>query len=137
MHEIRTVFPGCTAAAFLLATGWHSVATAENIVSIYTGTSFTRDSDLRIRQPGAGTGINISNVRWKACPFKPALYYGLRFTRFNERGPNWGVALDYTHYKMYARTEDIKSVSETGRARRLRAQCPSINSCSISSYHTA
>ncbi|HEV2611351.1 MAG TPA: outer membrane beta-barrel protein [Noviherbaspirillum sp.] len=80
------------------------IAFAENIFSIYPGTSHTRDSDLSINQPGRGTGITLRDVEWGADPFKPAPYYGLRLTHFFDASPSWGVALDFTHYKMYAKT---------------------------------
>lgn len=82
----------------------HVTVSAENVFSIYTGTSFTRNSDLRIVQPGSGTDFTLRDVEWGADPFKPAPYYGVRLTHFHERYPNWGAALDFTHYKMYAKT---------------------------------
>jgi lipid A oxidase len=82
---------------------------AENIFSIYGGSSFTRDSDLRISQRG-GTGLGLRDVRWDADPFKPAPYYGLRYTHFLERHPAWGIAFDYTHYKMLAQTDRMLAV---------------------------
>jgi opacity protein-like surface antigen len=79
-------------------------ASAENVFSVYGGTSFTRDSDLHLVQPGRGTRLTLHDVKWEADPFKAAPYYGLRFTHFFDQVPNWGVALDFTHYKMYAKT---------------------------------
>lgn len=102
-----------TAAAFFGMCCWQESASAENIFSIYTGSSFTRDSDLHINQPAAGTGISLRDVKWDADPFKDAPYYGLRYTRFFDRAPNWGVALDFTHYKMYAQAERSVSVNGT------------------------
>lgn len=82
----------------------HASAPAETLFSVYGGTSFTRNSDLHIARPGSGTSLTVRDVEWGADPFKPAPYYGLRLTHFNDRYASWGVALDFTHYKMYAKT---------------------------------
>jgi opacity protein-like surface antigen len=109
MFDSHVVCSRLTIAALgLLA--WQASASAENIFSIYGGTSLTRSSDLRLGQPGAGTGLNLRGVHWDADPFKLAPYYGLRVTHFFEQRPNWGVALDFTHYKMYAQTDRVLPV---------------------------
>jgi len=77
-------------------------ASAENVFSVYTGSSFTRDSTLHLTQPG--TALSLDKVEWDADPFKAAPYYGLRLTHFYDQYPRWGIALDFTHYKMYAKT---------------------------------
>ena len=96
-------------AAVNALAGWallhHAALAAETLFSAYTGTSYTRDSDLRLTQPGSATDLTLRDVRWDAHPFKPAPYYGLRVTHFYERRPNWGAAIDYTHYKIYANTD--------------------------------
>lgn len=106
----RLTFPLHVLAAIGVLFG-HELASAENIVSLYTGTSFTRDSDLDLRQSGAGTNLTVYDVAWDADPLKLAPYYGVRVTHFLDRYPNWGVALDYTHYKMYAQTDRIVPVN--------------------------
>jgi opacity protein-like surface antigen len=107
-------------ASLLAGAALPAPALAENIFSIYTGTSFTRDSDLRIRQAG-GTDLTMRDVRWDADPFKAAPYYGLRYTRFLEQHPNWGIALDYTHYKMYAQTSRTVQSDGTWKGNALSA----------------
>jgi opacity protein-like surface antigen len=107
MYRKKTITP---VIAFIAASSLffaHTTASAENVFSIYTGTSLTRNSDLRITQPGAGTDLTVRDVEWRADPFKAAPYYGLRFTHFYDRFPNWGAALDFTHYKMYAKTDRV------------------------------
>jgi outer membrane protein W len=91
---------------------WQEAAFAENIFAIYTGTSFARNSDLRLTQASIGTDLTVHDVHWEADPLKAAPYYGLRFTHFFDDRPNWGIGLDYTHYKMYAQTE--RGVAVTG-----------------------
>lgn len=82
----------------------HGTTFAQTDLWLYTGTSSTRNSDLHVRQAGSGTDVTLGNVAWDAKPSRPAPYYGLRLTHFFERHPNWGAALDFTHYKIYAQT---------------------------------
>lgn len=77
---------------------------AETSISIYTGTSFTRRSDLHVTQSSTASNATFEDVAWKAKPFTPAPYYGLKASHFLESNPKWGVSLDFTHYKMYADT---------------------------------
>ena len=77
---------------------------AETSVSLYTGTSFTRHSDLHVTQSSTASDATFDDVRWKAKPFTPAPYYGLKASHFLESNPRWGISLDFTHYKMYADT---------------------------------
>lgn len=55
----------------------------------------------------------MQDVEWAGKPFKAAPYYGLRFTHFYDRHPNWGAAVDFTHYKMYAKTDREVKVNGT------------------------
>jgi opacity protein-like surface antigen len=111
----QLVFPRLIAAALGLLL-WQEPALAENVFSVYTGSSNTRDSDLQIRQGGFGTDLAVRDVQWDAKPFNNgAPYYGLRFTHFFEQQPNWGIALDYTHYKMFAKTDRVVAVDGTWR----------------------
>jgi lipid A oxidase len=96
---------------------------AENVFAIYGGTSFTRDSDLRIKQSG-GTSLDLRDVRWDAEPFKAAPYYGLRYTGFLEQHPAWGIALDYTHYKMYAKVGRIVAADGTWQGEPIYGSAP-------------
>jgi opacity protein-like surface antigen len=83
------------------------VASAENLFSLYGGSSFTRNSALHVTQPARSTDLTLHDVEWGASPLKAAPYYGLRLTHFYDRHPNWGMALDFTHYKMYAKTARV------------------------------
>jgi lipid A oxidase len=103
---------------------WHGAASAENVFSLYGGTSFTRNSDLHLTQPGRGTAITVEDVKWKAEAFKPSPYYGLRFTHFFDQMPNWGVALDFTHYKMIAQTGRTVAVNGTLKGAAISGSTP-------------
>jgi lipid A oxidase len=97
---------------------------AETLFSAYTGTSYTRSSDLRLAQPGLASDFTLRDVHWDAHPFKPAPYYGLRVTHFYDRSPNWGAAIDYTHYKIYANTDRVVSADGTVRGVPIAAAVP-------------
>ena len=103
----RRLAIGCIASLLPCTCLW----AAETRLSAYTGTSWTRDSDLRLTQPGVGTDLIASGVRWDARPTRPAPYYGLRLTAFPDPSATWGDALDYTHYKMYANTGRMVNVN--------------------------
>ena len=113
MLNRHVVYDRLIVAAALGPLFWQETASAENIFAIYAGTSFTRNSDLHLTQRGTGTDLTVHDVHWDADPFKAAPYYGLRFTHFFDQRPNWGVALDFTHYKMYAQTDRGVSVKGT------------------------
>ena len=95
---------------------------AETRWSAYTGSSWTRDSDLRISQPALGTELTLNDVAWSARPFRPAPYYGLRVTRFLT--PHWGVALDFTHYKAYANPSGTVTAMGTWHGAPVREMAP-------------
>lgn len=90
---------------FLVAQlGFCCVARAELVVSVYTGTSHTWSSDLRIRQGGSASDATFQDVHWSPHPFKAAPYYGIRISYFPADTPRLGGTFDFTHYKMYADT---------------------------------
>jgi opacity protein-like surface antigen len=110
MHQRNSAHRRRLAAAFLAQALLWPPCQAESLFSLYTGSSFTRDSSLHISQRG-NTRLALHDVNWDADPFKPAPYYGLRFTHFLEQHPAWGFAIDYTHYKMLADTNRTVQVS--------------------------
>jgi opacity protein-like surface antigen len=103
---------------------WHRGTSAETAFSLYGGTSFTRNSDLHLTRPERGTAATVKDVKWDADPFKAAPYYGLRFTHFFDQVPNWGVALDFTHYKMYAQTDRVVSVNGAWKGAAINTTAP-------------
>lgn len=112
---------------FLAAAGLslaHAALSAETLFSVYTGSSHTRDSDLRLVLPGSGTDLTARDVRWDARPFKAAPYYGLRAAHFFERYENWGAALDFVHYKMYAKVDRTVSVDGMWKGARVASLGP-------------
>jgi hypothetical protein len=80
---------------------------ADVTFSIYLGASQTRPSDLRVDQPRRHNEATMRTVPWAGYPFRFEPYYGLRLT-YNPPGhPQTRIALDFTHYKIYARTEAV------------------------------
>lgn len=95
------------AAALAAAVGTVTVpAAAETVVSGYLGEAWTRDSDLHVRQPATGSAGTFRGMAWDSKSFESPPYYGLRATYFPERYPQWGIGLDFTHYKIYAKTAE-------------------------------
>lgn len=74
---------------------------AETGLSVFIGKSFTHDSDVRLRQSG-DTRLTFHGVSWDDESFEMPIYYGFRVTHFLKRHPDWGVALDFFHYKVIA-----------------------------------
>jgi lipid A oxidase len=87
-------------------------ARAETDVSLYIGKSFTNDSDVRIRQPG-GTRLTFEGVSWDDESFEMPIYYGWRVTHYLKPHPEWGVALDFFHYKVFSDTDAVLRVRGT------------------------
>jgi len=85
-------------------------ARAETQFSLYIGKSFTNDSDLQLRQPG-DTRLTFHGVSWEDESFQMPIYYGWRVTHFLKRQPEWGVALDFFHYKVFSDPDQVLPVS--------------------------
>jgi hypothetical protein len=83
-------------------------ARAEWIATLYTGDSHTHESDLTVIQPETHTDVSFSPVPWAPHPMgHGAPYYGLRISYFPSATSHVGPVVDYTHYKMYAETQEV------------------------------
>ncbi len=82
-------------------------------ISIYTGVSLNRPSDLRIMQPSTGTDATFENVHWRGHPFQGSRYYGYRLMTYLPKQPRLGIGLDFVHYKVYARVGQDRRVVGT------------------------
>lgn len=82
-------------------------ARADLAFSIYLGASQTRPSDLHVVQPERGNDATMRNAPWPGYSFRFEPYYGLRLSYAAPGHPWTRLALDYTHYKIYGRTEDV------------------------------
>lgn len=88
-------------------------ALAETTASFYLGASHTRNSDVRISQPGTASDATFRSVSWDSESFKKPRYYGIRVSHFLENRPDWGIGFDFTHDKVYARTSQVVHVGGT------------------------
>jgi hypothetical protein len=82
-------------------------AHAEWVATFYTGDSHTYASSLRVIQPGTQTDATFGQVSWAPHPLgHGAPYYGVRLSYFPSGPSHVGATFDFTHYKMYAETEE-------------------------------
>lgn len=88
-------------------------AAAETVAGGYLGSAWTRDSDVHVWQPATSSDATFRSVGWDGRSHESPPYYGLRVTHFLERFPQWGIGLDATHYKVYARTDRAVGVNGT------------------------
>jgi hypothetical protein len=75
-------------------------------VAIAIGLSFTRPSDLTIDQPKDGNHATFRHVRWAGQSFVSPLFYVVRIGKGD-------VALDFTHFKVIAATQETLPVTGT------------------------
>jgi hypothetical protein len=108
MRRKRTVTATTLAALFTFSAKC-GVAHADWLLALYSGTSYTRHSDLRLIQDASDSDATFEEVHWRARPFEDAPYYGLRVSWLNQGGRT-GAAFEFTHYKMYARVGDVTRV---------------------------
>lgn len=94
--------------AVLLAAAGRS-ARAETSFSFYLGNAETIEGEVEL-EIGDGTDLDFDDVEWLDESFDNPLYYGFRLTHFFERRPEWGVALDFFHAKVYADEDDVVHV---------------------------
>lgn len=87
-------------------------ANAEWVISGYFGKADTPTTDVKFAEPG-GTDLTFHDVSWDDDSFGKAAYFGIRGTRWFERHPHWGLAVDFTHAKMLAHLDDTVSVTGT------------------------
>lgn len=75
------------------------------VILFYIGFAHTRASDLRVVQPAVNTDATFHDVSWEDRSFQPSPYYGVRVTYTFSPSTSAGFTLDYTHYKIFARTD--------------------------------
>jgi lipid A oxidase len=85
-------------------------AKAEWTIDFMAGTAWTYDSDVYLEQPG-GTNLKYDSVSWDTKPFDMPPYYAIRATKWLDSNPNWGIAVDFVHAKMYADLDKNLNVS--------------------------
>ncbi len=93
-------------------TAWLGTAAAgasrEVFLDLFLGRSFPAGTDIRVRQPARQTDFVVRRVSLEDRSFEGPLWYNLRVGTFLKR-PDWvGLALDFKHAKIYARTSESK-----------------------------
>ena len=88
-------------------------AGAEPFVDVYTGKSFTHNSDLRINQPALAHNFTFEDVSFDDESFKDPAWYGVRAGYLFERYPWLETAIEFFHFKMIADTAESKHLTGT------------------------
>jgi lipid A oxidase len=86
-------------------------ARAEWNISVYGGKSITHDNDLRFQGLSGASRLTLHDVGWDDRSFENPLYYGLRVTHWFGACPEWGLALDFSHAKIYLDPDQVVKVS--------------------------
>jgi hypothetical protein len=97
---------------------------ADITLSLYFGASQTRPSDLHVVQPARSNDATMRAVRWYGFPFRFEIYYGLRLTYTPPYHPWTRIALDYTHFKIYADGSQVTQQDGTWHGSRFTAAAP-------------
>ena len=109
-----------------VTSGWNA-AKADVSFALYLGASQTRASDLHVVQRGRGNDATLRGVSWPGFPFRFEPYYGFRLTYWNASHPQTQYVLDFTHYKIYGKTEDVVEQQGTWRGVAFHDTAPAQN----------
>lgn len=81
----------------------------ELILTAYVGQAWTLDGDLELDR--GAEELTFQDVSWEDESFRSPIYYGLRAAWFFDSGPGWGIALDFTHIKVFLEEEEVVELS--------------------------
>jgi lipid A oxidase len=76
-------------------------ARAEVQIQVYGGVNGNFSSDVSVRKPGVVT--DSRSIEWDGKSFAMPPYWGARGIYWIDSSPNWGVAIEFTHAKAYAK----------------------------------
>jgi hypothetical protein len=99
-------------------------ADADIAIGFYLGASQTRASDLHVVQPDRGNDATMRKLPWPGYSFRFEPYYGFRLTYTDATHPQTKFVLDFTHYKIYGKTEDVIDQDGTWHGTAFRATAP-------------
>ena len=88
------------AAAAVLAV---QPARAEVQIGVYGGVNANFSSDVQVRRPSLPTANGTYDVDWDGKSFEMPPYWGARGIYWLESNPSWGLAVEFTHAKAYAK----------------------------------
>ncbi|MEJ2362491.1 MAG: outer membrane beta-barrel protein [Gammaproteobacteria bacterium] len=87
-------------------------AHAQLDVTIYSGVSDSRNSDVQLTQP-VNTSLTFHNVSWDDQSLDNPVYWGARLTYWFPHARRWGMAVDFTHAKIHADLRATVNVTGT------------------------
>jgi lipid A oxidase len=76
-------------------------AQAEVQIQVYGGLNGNFSSDVSLHRPGLPT--DTRNVDWEGKPFAMPPYWGVRGIYWLDSKPGWGLGVEFTHAKAYAK----------------------------------
>jgi lipid A oxidase len=88
-------------------------ARAETELAVYLGWAFAAPSDLRLAEAG-GEAVTYHGVSWRTRSLTNPIYYGVRLTRWLAAHPDAGLALDFTHAKVYLEDTAVRVTGSRG-----------------------
>lgn len=89
------------AAGLMVGAFSQTPAQAEVQIQVYGGANGTFKSDVSLHRPGVPT--ETRSVSWEGKPFEMPPYWGVRGIYWVDSMPGWGVGLEFTHAKSYAK----------------------------------
>jgi len=106
VNFIRTVY-----GLSLVAVIFPQLATASEVsIGLYFGKAFAMPGDLSVSRKNGSREI-YKNVNWHDHSFKLPLYYSVRLMYWPDSGGENGVALDFTHAKLYSNLQERVTVN--------------------------
>jgi hypothetical protein len=91
-------------------------------VSFSLGTSQNDHSTVTVKGPN--TDARFHGVRWAMHPFESAPYYVVQLGQWSRKDPRWGLAVDFTHSKAIALTNQDVQAQGTWKGDPLPADMP-------------
>lgn len=85
-------------------------AWGEPIVDLYAGKSSTLNSSIHIVQPPLSNDFIFEDVSFDDESFQSPIWYGVRGGYFLEEHPWLGGAIEFFHFKVVARTYEMKRI---------------------------
>jgi lipid A oxidase len=101
-----------TTLAIAAAIAGAASARAEWVVSAFTGSAMTENTDVKLRQPG--TDLTFHDASFEGRDFESPFYYGGRVSYFLEREQSsFGFGAEFFHAKAYLNSGDTVHVTGT------------------------
>lgn len=99
--RFRGVCRWMAGVAMVAAVAAASPARAEVQIQVYGGLNGNFSSDVSLHRTGLPT--DTRNVDWEGKPFAMPPYWGVRGIYWLDSKPGWGLGVEFTHAKAYAK----------------------------------